>query len=271
MSEQFPAQPFAAESFTAEQTLAPRVGAWVTLDAIVATEQIARAGFDYVCVDGQHGLLGYDAQVRALIAIAAGGATPFARVSTNSAAEIGRVLDAGARGVIVPLIDTAEEARAAAEAARYPTSGGVRSYGPMRLGPHFGETPEQTDAAVTVLAMIETASALVELDAILDVDGIDGVYVGPYDLSLALGARVPFEDAILPRLDAELERIAAAAAARGKIAGVHCADGAQAARRAEQGFTFLTAATDVSSLRADMAQQLGDARGVTLTSGAREY
>ena len=87
MSELSPAQPF-----TAEQTLAPRVGAWVTLDAIVATEQIARAGFDYVCVDGQHGLLGYDAQVRALIAIAAGGAIPFARVSTNSAAEIGRVL-----------------------------------------------------------------------------------------------------------------------------------------------------------------------------------
>ncbi|MCH1883942.1 aldolase/citrate lyase family protein [Agrococcus sp. ARC_14] len=244
-----------------EQTQAPRVGAWVTLDAIVATEQIARAGFDYVCVDGQHGLLGYDAQVRALVAISAGGAVPFARVSTNSAAEIGRVLDAGARGVIVPLIDSADEAREAAQAARYPTSGGRRSYGPMRLGPHFGTTPEETDAAVTVLVMIETASGLADLEAILDVDGVDGVYVGPYDLSLALGARVPFEDAILPRLDAELERVVAAATARGKIAGVHCADGSQAALRAEQGFTFITAATDVSSLRADMVMQLSAARG----------
>ncbi|WP_417555662.1 hypothetical protein [Microbacterium sp.] len=81
----------------------------------------------------------------------------------------------------------------------------------------------------------------------------------------------PFEDAILPRLDAELERIAEAAAARGKIAGAHCADGAQAARRAAQGFTFLTAATDVSSLRADMALQLADARGARVDEVARAY
>lgn len=242
-------------------TRAPRVGAWVTLDSPVGTEQIARSGFDYVCVDGQHGLLGYDAQVRALLAVSAGGATPFARVSTNSAAEIGRVLDAGARGVIVPLVNSAAEAGEAARAARYPTSGGVRSYGPMRLGSHFGTTPSETDAAVTVLVMIETADGLAHLESILDVDGVDGVYVGPYDLSLALGARVPFEDAILPRLDAELERIATAAAKREKIAGVHCADGAQAARRAEQGFTFITAATDISSLRADMVLQLSSARG----------
>lgn len=254
------------------QTQAPRVGAWVTLDSPVATEQIARTGFDYVCVDGQHGLLGYDAQMRALLAVAAGGSTPFARVSENSAAEIGRVLDAGARGVIVPLVNSAAEARVAARAARYPTSGGIRSYGPMRLGPHFGATPSETDAAVTVLVMIETADGLAHLESILDVDGVDGVYVGPYDLSLALGARVPFEDAILPRLDAELERIAAAAAKRGKIAGVHCADGAQADRRAEQGFTFITAATDVSSLRADMALQLSSARGTGADLvGARAY
>ncbi|WP_425843663.1 HpcH/HpaI aldolase family protein [Agrococcus sp. TSP3-2-1] len=259
-----------SEQRFAEQARAPRVGAWATLDSPVATEQIARTGFDYVCVDGQHGLLGYDAQVRALLAVAAGGATPWARVSTNSAAEIGRVLDAGARGVIVPLIDTADEARAAAEAARYPTAGGRRSYGPMRLGPHFGATPEETDASVTVLAMIETASGLAELDAILDVDGIDGVYVGPYDLSLALGARVPFEVEILPRLDAELDRVAAACRERGKIAGVHCADGEQAARRTEQGFTMVTAATDVASLRADMQAQLGAATGARLEA-SRAY
>ncbi len=250
-----------SEQPLAEQAQAPRVGAWVTLDSPVGTEQIARAGVDYVCVDGQHGLLGFDAQVRALLAIAAGGAEPWARVSVNSAAEIGRVLDAGARGVIVPLVDTADEAHAAALAARYPTSGGRRSYGPMRLGPHFAATPAATDAAVSVLVMIETAAGLSELEAILDVEGVDGVYVGPYDLSLALGARVPFEAAILPRLDAELERIAAACRARGKIAGVHCADGAQAARRIEQGFTMVTAATDVSSLRADVQRQLAAATG----------
>lgn len=250
-----------AELVSDEQVRAPRVGAWITLDSAVATEQVARAGFDYVCVDGQHGLLGYEAQLSALLAVKAGGAVPFARVSENNAAEIGRVLDAGASGIIVPLVNSADEARAAAEAARYPTSGGRRSYGPMRLGEHFGATPAETDAGVTVLAMIETRPGLDALEAILDVEGIDGVYVGPYDLSLALGARVPFEDAILPELDAALARIVAAAAARGKIAGVHCADGEQAALRAEQGFTFITAATDVSSLRADMSLQLATARG----------
>jgi len=84
---------------------------------------------------------------------------------------------------------------------------------------------------------------------------------------LALGARVPFEDAILPLLDEELDRVIAAAKERGKIPGVHCADGMQAARRAEQGFTFITAATDVSSLRADMALQLGNARSVGIDLG----
>lgn len=255
-----------------QPTQAHRVGAWVTLDSIVATEQIARAGFDYVCVDGQHGLLGFDAQVRALIAISASSAVPFARVSTNSAAEIGRVLDAGAQGVIVPLIDSPEQARAAAAAARYPTSGGGRSYGPMRLGDHFGATPKVTDENVTLLVMIETAQGLNALEEILDVDGVDGVYVGPYDLSLALGARVPFAEEILPRLEAELERIAAAARRRSKIAGVHSADGAQAARRAGQGFTFITAATDVSSLRADMERQLARARGdSTSTASGPSY
>lgn len=241
---------------------APSFGAWVTLDSPVGTEQIARSGFDYVCVDGQHGLVGYDAQVRALLAITAGGATPFARVSTNSAAEIGRVLDAGAHGVIVPLVNSAAEAASAARAARYPTSGGDRSYGPMRLGSHFADTPGETDASVTVLVMIETAAGLADLDAILNVDGVDGVYVGPYDLSLALGAKVPFEPEILPRLDAELERVAQAATSRGKVAGVHCADGEQAAQRVRQGFTFITAATDVSSLRADAQRQLAAAKQV---------
>ncbi len=249
---------------------APLVGAWITLDSPVATEQVARAGFDYVCVDGQHGLLGYSQQLAALLAIAATDATPIARVSSNDAAEIGRILDAGARGVIVPLVNSADEAAAAAAAARYPTSGGRRSYGPMRLGGHFGATPTETDEAVVVLAMIETLPGLEALDAILDVDGVDGVYVGPYDLSLALGARVPFEDAVLPRLDAELDRIVAAASGRGKVAGVHCADGAQARRRAEQGFTLITAVTDVSSLRADMALQLGTARGARV-AGERSY
>lgn len=240
----------------------PSFGAWATLGSTIAVEQLARQGFDYVCVDGQHGLLDYGEIRDALIAItAAGGPVPFVRVSENNAAEIGRMLDAGAQGIIVPLIESVADAEAAARAMRYPVSGGGRSWGPFRDGAHFAGSPAETDAGVTLLVMIETVGALDDVEAILDVPGVDGAYVGPYDLSLALGARVPFEDAILPRLDAALDRVREAALERGKIVGIHCADGAQAGARVEQGFTLATAATDVSVLCAGMRAQLEAARG----------
>lgn len=250
----------------------PALGAWTALNSIVAVEELSRQGFDYVCVDGQHGLLDYGEIRDALIAItaagaaagagvAAGGPVPLVRVSENNAAEIGRMLDAGAQGVIVPLIESAADAEAAARAVRYPVSGGARSWGPFRHGAHFAGSPAETDAGVTLLVMIETVGALEDVEAILEVPGVDGVYVGPYDLSLALGARVPFEDAILPRLDEALARVRRAARDRGKIAGVHCADGRQARARIEQGFTMATAATDISVLCSGMRAQLEAARG----------
>ncbi|MFI8595597.1 HpcH/HpaI aldolase/citrate lyase family protein [Microbacterium sp. NPDC078428] len=238
-----------------------RVGAWISIASAFAAEQIAREGFDYVCVDGQHGLLDYGELRDALIGItAAAGPTPFARVSTNSAAEIGRMLDAGAQGIIVPLVNSVEEAEEAAAAVRYPVSGGRRSYGPFRLGTHFAETPAQTDDGVTLLVMIETASALEQVERIVAVEGIDGVYVGPYDLSLALGAKVPFEPEILPRLEEAIERVRRAASAAGKLAGIHCVDGDMAQAKAAQGFDLVTAVTDIAALRSECSRQLSLAK-----------
>ena len=239
----------------------PRLGAWITMNSPSAVEQIAQLGFDFVCLDGQHGLLGYTEIRDGLLAITAGGsATPFVRVTANDAGEIGRVLDAGAQGVIVPLVDTAEDARRAVRAARYPISGGGRSYSPVRLGRHFGSTPAQTDGNVTVLAMIETRSGLEHAEQILDTEGIDGIFVGPYDLSLALGAVVPFAEEVVEELEDALSGLSAAAEKRGKIAGIYCGSGADARRRIEQGFGLLNTATDIVALREGMGQELREAR-----------
>lgn len=240
---------------------APHFGAWVTLNSAIAVEQIAQLGFDHVVLDSQHGLLGYTDIRDALVAMTAGGAaTPFVRVSANDPAEIGRALDAGATGIIVPLIDNASDAQQAASAARYPVSGGRRSYSPIRHGAHFGTTPAATDAGITVLAMIETSAGLAHAEAILDVDGIDGIFVGPYDLSLGLGATVPFESEILPALEQALSTLQAAAAQRNKIAGIYAGDSTDAVNRAQQGFTFINTATDITLLRDGMAAQLHAAR-----------
>lgn len=240
---------------------APHFGAWITLDSAIAVEQIAQLGFDHIVVDGQHGLLGYPEIRDALVAITAGGdATPFVRVSANDSAEIGRALDAGATGIIVPLIDNAADAQRAAAAARYPVSGGRRSYSPIRHGAHFGTTPAATDAGVTVLAMIETPEGLEHAEAILEVEGIDGIFVGPYDLSLGLGATVPFEAEILPALEQALSTLQTLAAQRNKIAGIYAGDSTDAIKRAQQGFTFINTATDITLLRDGMAAQLHAAR-----------
>src|ERR1700760_4340754 len=135
------------------------VGYWVSLDSPPATERIARLGYDYVALDGQHGLMGYSGLLAGLTAIDAGGGTGVVRVEANDVTVIGRALDAGASGVIVPLVNTAEEAAAALAAARYPPVG-IRSFGPtragLRIGPEIADAHEHTFVAV----MIETGPGL---------------------------------------------------------------------------------------------------------------
>ena len=138
----------------------PAFGYWVVQDAPVATERIARLGYDYVVLDGQHGLLGYSGILHGLTAIDAGATSVgLVRVEANNPTPIGRALDAGAGGVIVPLIDTAADAADAVSAARYPPTG-RRSFGPTRAALRVGPDPADADAAVVVFAMIETAAGL---------------------------------------------------------------------------------------------------------------
>jgi 4-hydroxy-2-oxoheptanedioate aldolase len=168
-------------------------------------------------------------------------------------------LDAGAAGVIVPLVDSAADAARAVSNAKYPPTG-IRSYGPMRSELRLGPTPADANAQTLVIAMIETRSGLENVESIAATPGIDGLYVGPSDLSLALGAAFPGDPAIAEPFAAALMRIQAAASAAGIPVGIHAASGDIAAQRMADGFTFSTVASDVVHLEEVAMAHLAAAR-----------
>jgi len=249
-----------AASFAAKaRANEPVVGYWVVLDSPVSTERVARLGYDYVALDAQHGLMGYSGWLHGLMAIDAAGAAGIVRVPSNNAAFIGQALDAGAAGVIVPLVNNAEEAAAAVRAVRYPPHG-MRSYGPMRSALRIGPVPAEVDATVLCLAMIETPEGLANVKEICAVPGIDGVYIGPSDLCLAVGGKFPNDPDVAEEFNAALVTIREAAQDAGVIAAIHTASGEIAAQRISEGFTFVTVASDLSHLEIAAANHLATAR-----------
>jgi 4-hydroxy-2-oxoheptanedioate aldolase len=237
------------------------IGYWSLLDSPVAAERLARLGYDYLAFDAQHGLFGYQGLLNNLIATDTRGSTAvgMVRVEANDLTYIGRALDAGAAAVIVPLIDTAQDAADAVAAVRYPPHG-RRSYGPMRAQLRIGPDPADTHEQTAVLAMIETADALADVEEICATPGLDGIYVGPSDLRLAIGGRTSTDPDVSEEFESALTRIRKAAEATGIAAGIHNADGASAARRLGEGFTFATVAADVVHLQQAAAAHLEAAR-----------
>lgn len=225
------------------------VGYWSVLDAPPATERIANLGYDYVCLDGQHGFLGYSGLRNGLLAVdaAPGHTVGLVRVAANDITPIGRALDAGAVGVIVPLIETAADAADAVASVRYPPEG-RRSFAPNRAALRVGTTPADANAANVVIAMIETPTALSEVESVCATPGLDGVYVGPSDLSLAVGGAFPMDPAIMDRFEEAVTTVRQSAAQAGIAAGIHTRDGETAARRLAEGFTFASIASDLSHL-----------------------
>jgi len=229
--------------------------AWLALDDPFAAELVAGCGFDSVCIDLQHGLADPGRLSDFLRAIELAGAVALVRAPWNDAASLMRILDAGALGVIVPMIGSAEDARAAVAACRYPPAG-IRSHGPTRaVRAHGADYPSRAAEEVLVFAMIETRGALDELEAILAVDGLTGAYIGPADLSHALGLE-PRMDNDHPDHVAAVARILEACRRHGKVAGLHTADPAFARAAAERGFQLLTVATDHACLVAEATRRL---------------
>jgi 4-hydroxy-2-oxoheptanedioate aldolase len=237
------------------------VGYWVVLDSPSSTERLARLGYDYVSLDAQHGLFGYSGLLNALTAIdAAGGAVGLVRVAANDPTRIGRALDAGAAGVVVPLVNTAADAAAAVAACRYPPLG-LRSYGPARSSLRIGPAPVEANDAVVVLAMIETREGLANVEAIAATPGLDGLYIGPSDLTLAVGGAGPGDPAVAAPFATAVERVRRACEANGLAAGIHTRSGEEAARRLAEGFTVVTLAGDLTHLEAAAKAHLDVARG----------
>lgn len=219
------------------------VNAWCGIPCPVATENMAQAGWDSMTVDMQHGLVDYQAMVGMLQAIATCDATPIVRVPWNEMGIIGKALDAGAMGIICPMVNTAEEAKALADACRYPPDG-LRSYGPARAIWRYGaDYHEHANEQIVVMAMIETEQAVSNLDAILEVPGIDAVYIGPADLGLTHGF-VPKGDRDEPELLAVIDQILQACKRHQKFAGIHCQAPEYAKKMLDQGFELATVAAD---------------------------
>ena len=250
------AQEFAARIRGRERIL----GYWSVIDSPISTEWIAHVGWDYIALDMQHGLIGYSGMVAGLTAIDSSPSTVgMVRVEANNPTPIGRALDAGAVGVIVPLINNAEEAAAAVAAAKYPPFG-VRSYGPMRSQLRVGPIPADANRGTVVFAMIETPQGLANVEEICAVPGLDGVYVGPSDLRIAVGGKHSNDPDVSEEFEAALTRVREAAAAAGVAAGIHTPAGQVAAQRLGEGYTFATVASDLTHLANVSAQHLEAAK-----------
>jgi len=230
------------------------LGLWITSDSPAVAEIAADADFDYVNIDMQHGLADVAGVVAMMRALEASSTTVTCRVPWNEQGIIGRVLDAGAMGVIIPMVNTVEQAERAVRACRY-SPAGTRSYGPIRAGRvHGPEYHVTANERVACIPMIETVEALGNLDDILDVPGIDAVYVGPADLSLTLGLE-PRGDHDDARFDDALRTIVDACDRRGIVAGIH-ANPEIAAKRIAQGFRMVTVTSDLQALGTGLAAAL---------------
>jgi 4-hydroxy-2-oxoheptanedioate aldolase len=225
----------------------PLYGAWSVIPSALSVRLLAAAGLDYVVIDLQHGGAA-EADLPAMTsAIRLAGATPVARVRHAHTADIGRALDLGCEGVIVPNVDSAAQAGQAAGAVRYPPAGYRSAGGVLAAAEPF------------CLVMVESADAVDSVDATLAVDGVDGLYVGTKDLSLSLGCELDPDD---PVLSPALKRVWTACAAAGKPVGVHATDGATARRYRGAGCTLITTADDAGAITRHTAAQFGLARAL---------
>ncbi len=234
--------------------------AWLAIGNALSAETMAAQDFDSVTVDMQHGMIGFDAALAMFQAISAYAPAPFTRPSGNDGAEIMKLLDAGAYGVICPLVSSGAACEAFVAACRYPPAG-ERSFSPGRGqlygGPDYAERANET---IVRLAMIETREGLDSLDGIAAVEGLDGLFIGPNDLSFALG-HPPSSDPTVAEVNEAIAEILAAAKRHGIHAGIFCADGKVARRRAEQGFDFVTPGIDTLILATAAAREIATIRG----------
>jgi 4-hydroxy-2-oxoheptanedioate aldolase len=243
------------------------LGGWLSLPSTASAEVMGGTGFDYVNVDMQHGLIDYSDVVPMLQAIAIGSSTPLVRVPWKEPGIIGKALDAGAMGVIVPMVNTAEECEAAQRAGRYAPAG-ARSVGPVRaLVAQGAEYLDRANESVSIIPMIETVEAVANLDEILSVAGVEAIYVGPADLAVSLGLKPGSTD---DRFHEALATIVSACERHGVVPGIH-ATADLLADRTERGFRMVTVCADFAALRRGIASDFATASDTAAEIGDSLY
>jgi 4-hydroxy-2-oxoheptanedioate aldolase len=236
------------------------LGGWCVIPGSFSAELMGRSGFDWVCLDTQHGLIGYDRMVPMLQALAITGTPAFVRVRWNEPGEIMKALDAGAQGVIVPMVNSPAEARAAVGAARYPPEG-QRSWGPVRASFDVdGYSPDVANRRTVVAIMIETESGVKAMDDILGVSGVDAVYVGPNDLAVSHGL-TPSATVEDPQHAELIGAILAGCQRHQVVAGIHCGSVETALRWREAGFRMLNVGSDAVFMRQRARDVVSAVRG----------
>jgi 4-hydroxy-2-oxoheptanedioate aldolase len=247
------------------------VNGWLAIANGFSAETMAHQGWDTLTIDLQHGVVDYPAMVTMLQAISTTPTVPIVRVPWLEPGIIMKSLDAGAYALICPMVNTREDAQKFVAWTHYAPKG-TRSFGPVRALLYGGaDYPQHANDTIVRFAMIETAQALDNLDAILSVEGLDAVYIGPSDLSLALGCRPVFDD-VDPPVAQAIDHILARATAHGVKAGVHNGVAEGALARIQKGFRFVTISSDARLMAAGSQQVLAKMRaGAAAPAAAGSY
>lgn len=242
------------------------VNGWLSIPSAFSAEIMAHQGFDSLTVDMQHGVVDYQTAVSMLQAISTTGVMPLARVPWNDPARLMKILDAGVYGVICPMINTRAEAEAMVRACKYPPRG-FRSWGPVRASIYAGaDYGDHANDDIVVMPMIETAEAIVNLDEILSVPGVDAVYVGPSDLSLAYGCKPRLDQTDAPVVEAQ-QKIVEACKRHGIAAGIHNNTAAYALKMIAAGYQFVTLASESRHMAMKAAEEVAAVRKSGTTAG----
>ena len=242
----------------------PTINGWLSINSPFVAEIMAAQGYDSVTIDMQHGAVSYEGALGMLQAMRASGVVLMARVPWLDPGAIMKALDAGAYGIICPMVNTRADAERLVSYMRYPPLG-TRSFGPTRANFSAGEGyAAEANGEMLAFAMIETAEAMANLDEIVRTPGLDGVYIGPADLTLGLsdGALPPGFDRKEPEMIAAIHRIRDAAKAAGIRAALHCGTPDYAAKAMNWGFDMVTLSNDVRLLAAEASRTVKQARAM---------
>ena len=240
----------------------PIINSWLGVPSSFSAEVMANQGWDSLTIDMQHGIIDYANAVSMLQAISTTETTPLARVNWNEPGQIMKILDAGCYGVICPMVSNKKEAENFIRACQYPPKG-YRSFGPIRATIYGGaDYAKYAEQEILKLAMIETKEALEKLDEILDTPGLDGIYIGPADLSLAVNEEPGFDRPENTKAYKEILRILESAKKRNLLAGLHNGTPEYAQKMIDKGFNLVTVGSDNRYIAAGSKSDLEKLKGI---------